>query len=155
MSTMIGFSALDSSLYIPELRLKRKESVLHEMVSRAHQAGIVRDADLLGETLMLRERVGSTALGKGVAVPQARSVAVMEPRLVVARSKRGIQWDAPDDLPVHIVLLALSPPELSDEIYHDFVARAVAVGRLQRNRQKLIEAESFEAVAAVLREVSA
>ena len=154
MTTSIGLSVLDSSLYISELRPKRRDSALQEMIVCAHRAGAVRDPVLLRETLSIRERVGSTAIGKGVAVPHARSLAVVEPRLVVARSKRGIDWGAADGDPVRLVLLAISPSELSDEVYHEFIARAVAVGRLQRNRHKLIEAVSFEAVASVLREVA-
>lgn len=153
MSIAIGPSVLDSSLYIPEIRLKRKESVLHDLVERASRAGVVRDVTLLAETLGLRERVGSTAIGKGVAVPYARSISVIESRLVVAISKRGVAWDAADEQPVQLVLLVLSPAESSEETHFDLVARAVAVARLQRNRQKLIEAGSFEAVAAVLRDV--
>jgi mannitol/fructose-specific phosphotransferase system IIA component (Ntr-type) len=153
MSIAIAPSVLDSSLYIPELKHKRKESILQELAGRAHEAGVVRDAALLTEVLLLREKAGSTGVGKGIAVPYARSVAVIETRLVVARSKRGVPWDAPDDLPVQIVLLALSPAEISEELHFDLVSRAVQVGRLQRHRQKLIEAASFEAVAAVLRDV--
>jgi mannitol/fructose-specific phosphotransferase system IIA component (Ntr-type) len=153
MSLAIGPTVLDSSLFIPELKLKRKESILQDLVSRAASAGAVRDAMLLRETLLLRERLGSTGIGKGVAVPYARSLAVIEPRLVVARSSRGVPWDAPDGLPVHLLLLVLSPAEHSEEAHLDFISRAVAVARLQRNRQKLIEADGFEAVAAVLKEV--
>ena len=154
MSTAIGFSIIDSSLYIPELRSKRKDSALLELGNRASQAGAVRDPILLREILAVRERFGTTAIGKGVAVPHARSLSVDEPRIVVGRSRRGLDWSAPDDLPVHLVLLVLSPAGCSEESHHELVSRAVAVGRLQRNRQKLIEAGSFEVVASVLREVS-
>jgi mannitol/fructose-specific phosphotransferase system IIA component (Ntr-type) len=154
MSTSIGLSVLDSSLYISELRPKRKETALHEMVARAHLSGAVRDPELLLETLLLRERLGTTAAGKGVAVPNARSLSVVDPRLVVARSHRGIEWGAADEQPAQIVLLVLSPVELSDESHHEFIARAVGVMRLQRNRQRVLAAEGFESIATVLREVS-
>lgn len=155
MSIAIGASVLDSSLYIPELKLKRKESVLQELAERARQAGVVRDASLLRETLLKRERAGSTAIGKGVAVPYARSVSVIESRLVVARSRRGVAWDAPDGLPVNLVLLALSPSEHSEEIHFEMVTRAVSVGRVQRHRQRILEADGFAAVAAALKEMLA
>ena len=154
MSSAIGVSVLDPSLYIPELKLRRRDSALHQMVSRAHGAGAVREPALLLETLALRERRVSAALGKGVAIPQARSIAVIEPRLVVARSKRGIDWSAPDRALVHLILLVLAPAELPEEAHHEFIARAAGVALLQRNRQKLLAAEGFEAVAAVLREVT-
>jgi len=47
----------------------------------------------------------------------------------------------------------LSPAELGEEAHHDFVARAVAVARLQRNRQRLLEAPGYREAAQVLREV--
>jgi len=153
MSIAIVSSVLDSSLDIPQLKLKRRGSALLELAELAHQAGTVRDASLLHGTLLLRERAGSSAIGKGVAVPYARSISVIESRLVVARAPRGIPWDAPDGQPVQLVLLALSPAEHSEEIHLELLSRAVAAARLQRNRQKLIEAESFDAVAAVLKEV--
>jgi mannitol/fructose-specific phosphotransferase system IIA component (Ntr-type) len=155
MSIAIGLSVLDPSLYIPELRPRRKDSALLEMAGRAHQAGALRDFSLLSDLLTLRERAGSTAIGKGVAVPHARSIAVIDPRLLIARSRRGIDWGAADEQPVHLVLLALAPAETSEEFFHDLVARTVAIARLQRNRQKLADAASFDAVAAVMREVTA
>jgi mannitol/fructose-specific phosphotransferase system IIA component (Ntr-type) len=154
MAMAIDLSVLDSSLYIPELKPKRKESILEELVCRAHLHGVVRDPVLLRDTLALREKLGSTCVGKGVAIPNARSVGVIEPRLVIARSRRGIEWNAADQAPVHLILLVLSPGEFSEELHGEMVGRTAAAMRLQRNRQKLIEATSFEAVTAVLREVS-
>jgi mannitol/fructose-specific phosphotransferase system IIA component (Ntr-type) len=154
MTTSIGPAVLDSSLYIAELRVKRKESVLQELVRCAHGAGAVREPELLLETLGLREKLGTTALGKGVAVPNARSLAVPDPRLVVARAAKGIDWKAPDELPVQIVLLVLSPAEASIDAHHEFLGRAIGFARLQKNRQRLLDAAGFAEVAAVLREVA-
>ena len=143
---------LDSSLYIPELKARTKESGLAQLVTVAHRSGAVRGAGQLLELLRLRERLGTTALGKGVAVPHARSLTVDRPSLVVARSLRGVEWDAPDGLPANLLLLVLSPGEWGEEAHHSFLARAVGAARLQRNRQRLLEAESFDDVAGVLRE---
>jgi mannitol/fructose-specific phosphotransferase system IIA component (Ntr-type) len=148
-------SVLDSSLYIPELRTRRRDSVLAEMVARAQDCGVIRLPEVLRELLLVRERIGCTAIGKGVAVPHARSVSVLGPRLVVARSHRGIDWAAPDGLPVTLVFMALSPAESSETAHHQLVSSAIAVARYQRNRSKLLDAKSFDVVSAVLREVMA
>lgn len=148
-------SVLDSSLYIPELRSKRRESVLAEMVTRAHECGVIRLPDVLRDLLLVREKLGCTGIGKGVAVPHARSVSVIGPRLVVARSHRGIDWSAPDHLPVTLVFLALSPAEVSEATHHRLVSGAIAVARYQRTRSKLLDAKSFDVVSAVMREVMA
>lgn len=152
---MLGMATpvLDSSLYIPELKARTRESVLAQLAAVVHRAGVVRGAGPLLELLRLRERLGTTAIGKGVAVPHARSLTVDRPSLLVARSHRGVEWDAPDGLPANLLLLVLSPGEWGEEAHHAFLARAVGVARLQRNRQRLLEAESFTDVAGVLREV--
>ena len=155
MSIAIGLSVLDSSLYIAELKTRRVSSVLNELVARAHSAGTARDPALLRETLALRERLRLTPILKSVAVPHARSLAVAEPRIVVARSHRGIDWSAPDEQLVHVVLLVLSPPDVSPEAHLESVARAAAVARLQRNRQRLLDATEFSAVALVLGDLGA
>ncbi len=155
MSEITLPSVLDSSLYIPDLRTRRRESVLAEMVACAHAHGVIRHPEVLSELLVLRERVATTAIGKGVAVPHARSVAVLGSRLVVARSSRGIDWGAPDAAPVTLVFLAISPTETSLAAHHHLVAGAIAVARYQRTRSKLLEAKSFEVVSSVMREVMA
>lgn len=148
-------SVLDSSLYIPELRSRRRDSALAELVARAHAGGVLRHPDALLDLLLVRERLGPTAIGKGVAVPHGRSLTVLEPRLVVARSRRGVEWNAPDGLPVTLVFLALSPSEVSEASHHHLVAGAIGVARYQKTRSKLMEAKSFDVVSAVMREVLA
>ena len=149
MTTQIGPSVLDSSLYIPELKLRRKPPILQILVEHASRAGVVREPGVLNETLGLRERLCCTGIGKGVAVPHVRSIAITESRLLIARSRRGIDWDAPDGVAVQLVLLVLSPSEVGEEAHADFVSRAAAIGRLQRNRTRLLEARDFADVALV------
>ncbi len=153
MTVAIVPSVFDSSLFIPDLRPKKRDSALSELAARAHASGTVRHLDLLCATLAMRESVVPSAIGKGVAIPNARSLAVIEPRLVVARSRRGIDWGAADGQLVHLVLLVLSPAEVVVEAHHDFVARAAGVARLQRNRTRLLEAPGYREAAQVLREV--
>jgi mannitol/fructose-specific phosphotransferase system IIA component (Ntr-type) len=143
---------LDPALYIPELKSRTREPVLAQLVEVARRAGVVRGPEPLLELLRLRERLGSTAIGKGVAVPHARSLTVERPSLLLARSHRGVEWDAADGQPVTLVLLALTPGEWGDDAHHAFLASAVGVARLQRNRQRLLDADSFAEVAGVLRE---
>ncbi|HYM80938.1 MAG TPA: PTS sugar transporter subunit IIA [Candidatus Limnocylindria bacterium] len=145
-------SAFDLAHCIPDLKPKRRDAALAELVGLAHQSGSVREAEPLLDLLLLRERLGTTAIGKCVAVPHARSLTVVRSQLVVARSKRGVDWNAPDGQPIQLILLVLSPAEATDAAHQGFLARAVAVARLQRNRQKLLDAPSFE-IAQRMREL--
>jgi len=152
MSISIG-PALHPAHHITDLKTRRRDSALHELVRHAHAAGAVGEEALLYATLLLRERLGATAVGRGVAVPNARSLAVLGPRLLIGRSRRGIEWGAPDGALVHLVLLALSPSEASVAAHHGLVARAVAAIRPARVRQRLLESEDPEDAGGLLHEV--
>ena len=151
----IAPSIFDSSLYIPDLKVRRKESVLHEMVECAHRAGAVTSAEPLHRLLALRESLGATSPGRCIAVPAARSLVVPEPRIVVARSRRGIEWGAGDGLPVQLVFLVLSPSDCGDSVHLDLIARIAAAARPVRSRQKMLEGPGFEPIASTLRELMA
>ena len=155
MTTLIAPSVLDPSLYIPDLKTKRKASVLQELVTLAHGARAVREPEVLRDTLSLRERLACSGIGKGVALPHARSIAVVEPRLVIGRSLRGVAWEAADGVDVQLVVLVLSPAEASEDAHATFVAHAASVTRLQRNRARILEAEEFGAVAGLFGEAFA
>jgi len=145
----------DLSLCIHDLKSKKKDAALAEMASAAVEAGIASEGTLLLESLKMRERLGSTAIGKGVALPHARSVTVSQGRILVARAPRGIDWSAEDESPVQLVLMILAPAEWSDEAFHSLLGRAGATARLQRTRQKLLAAPSVEGLATVWREAMA
>lgn len=140
---------------ISELKTRKRESVLQELARHAQGAGVVRGVDVLQAALSLRERLCASAVGRGVAVPNARSLAVLEQRVLIARSHRGIDWGAQDGEPVRLVLLVLSPAELGASSHHDLLARAVASTRPARVRQRLLEAQGTAELAVLLREALA
>jgi PTS system nitrogen regulatory IIA component len=155
MPVAVAPPSFDLSLCIPDLKSKKKDAALAEIAAAAALAGLASDAELLLEVLKLRERLGTTAIGKGVAIPHARSLTVTHARLLVARAPRGIEWNAPDDAPVQLVFAALAPSEWPEEAFHGLVARAASSARLQRNRQKLLAAPSLEGLAVAFREAIA
>jgi PTS system nitrogen regulatory IIA component len=152
MSISIG-PVLHPAHLISELKTRRRESALGEVARWAHRTRLVREPELLRGTLWMRERLGSTAVGRGLATPNARSLLVLEPLVLLGRSRRGIEWAAPDGEPVRLVLLALSPPGVPARTHTQFVARALAVVRPARTRQRLLESECSDELAAALREV--
>ncbi len=155
MTLVTALPGHDLSLCIPDLKSKKKDAALGEMVEAARAASLVNGGDLLLELLKLRERLGSTGIGKGVALPHARSLTVSQPRILVARSAKGIDWQAHDQAPVHLVLLTLAPAEWSDDAFHALLGRAASSSRLQRTRQKLLAAPSREELALAFREALA
>ncbi len=138
------------ALCIPELGPRKRDSALLFMLGHARAAGAVGDVDSVHELLLLRERLGSTGVGKGVAAPNARALAVLEARCILARSERGIDWNSPDGMPVHLVLLVLSPPELPVLAHVESVASAMTLTRLARARARLLEAHGAAEMSAII-----
>ena len=147
----------DPSRFISDLRSRRHDGVLCELVDAAVSAGAVRARQALLEILKLRDRVLPSAVVRDAVLIGARSLAVTRPFLAVGRSERGVAWGGPasDAEPVHLVVLALAPAEWSEDLFHAFLGRAGALVRLQRQRQRLVAAGSEQLLAALMREVGA
>ena len=151
MAILVG-PELHPSLVIPDLGLRGKEAALLDRARRARDAGRARDPERVRAALLVRERWGSTSPGRGMAFPNARSLLVDEVCIVLARSRRGIDWAAPDEEPVHLIVLLLSPAETSVEVHHEALTRIVTGVKPARVRTRLLEAQGAEAIAALARE---
>ena len=141
---------LRSTLYLPNLSARRKTSALEEMVQALVPAGVTRYPAAILDLLAQREALGSTAIGKGIAVPHARSALIAERAVLVARSIRGIDFDAPDGKSVQLFFLIVAPSAGQDPIYLKLLADIVRAVRLTKVRQRLIEAPDFTAVQEAL-----
>jgi mannitol/fructose-specific phosphotransferase system IIA component (Ntr-type) len=78
---------------------------------------------------------------------------VIEPRLLIARAPKGIDWSSADDTPVVLIVVALCPAESSETAFYDLLARGLAIVKLQRHRQKLIDAPTPAARQLAVREL--
>lgn len=143
------------ALFLSELRARRKSAVLEELVQVLAGAGVTRHPEAILELLRQREALGSTGIGKGIAVPHARSTLISERVVVLARSKKGVEFDAVDGAPVHLIFLIVAPPIEPDPVYLKLLAEIVHSVRLARVRQKLLDAPTFEAAREVLRAAAA
>ncbi|MEZ5922953.1 MAG: PTS sugar transporter subunit IIA [Hyphomicrobiaceae bacterium] len=93
---------------IPSLRAKNKKQLLLELALRASAGTGIGHQQIL-ETLLQRESLGSTGIGKGVAIPHARLSGIDRIFCVFARLEDGIDFDASDREPVDLVFLLLAP----------------------------------------------
>lgn len=149
MSILVG-PALHPAQLIPDLKSRTRDAALGELSRQAQGTGVTREPAALRAALLMRERLGPTAMGRGFAVPNARSLLVTRPVSLLGRSRVGVDWGAEDDVAVRIVLLVLSPAETSAPCHVAAVARAVAAARHARARQRLFESDSPEEIAGLL-----
>lgn len=138
-------SVTRTPLDILELRHRRRDNTLAQLAAAAAKNGVVRDVDALAALLVRRERLGTTALGKGVALTHARSIVVTRPFWIVGRAPRGVEWSAPDDEPVLLAVLYLAPHAQPAAAHLARLAAAAQALRQQRTRQRLATADASAA----------
>jgi PTS system nitrogen regulatory IIA component len=91
-----------------DVRAADKASVLKELAARA-AAALNLPVDMVVSEIEKRDELGSTGIGRGVAIPHARLREVKKPLALLARLKSAIEFDAIDGKPVDLVFLLLLP----------------------------------------------
>ncbi len=88
-----------------------------------------RSRDTIRRLLGRRELLGSTAVGRGIAIPHCRSLAVPRLRMAYARLASGLDWEAMDREPVRHLFLIVAPPVEVSNLYLSVVARLAQIAR--------------------------
>jgi mannitol/fructose-specific phosphotransferase system IIA component (Ntr-type) len=98
---------------IPDLAATNKEGVIREMVESLRAAGQFRGADVedIVRAILKREFLGSTGIGRGVAIPHTKHSSVERLIGTVAVSPKGVGFDSLDGEPVHVFVLLISPQD--------------------------------------------
>ena len=142
-----------SDLLAPEavlasLKAQTKKQLLQELAARAQVRTQLPEKQIF-ETLNERERLGTTGVGAGIAIPHGRMAGVVNITGVFARLESAIDYEAVDGQPVDLVFMLLAPENAGA----DHLKALARVSRLLRNQQtceKLRAAKSAEALYAIL-----
>lgn len=142
---------LDEALIIPDLRASEREGALREMIRHLS----VRDRRFSGKELFLklleRERLGSTAVGDGYAIPHCRLKALDDPMVLLAVSRQGVVFEAVDGKPVHIFFLVVTPAENPDLNLQILAALAYLIRRSPSLLKKMRKARDGAELRAMIR----
>jgi nitrogen PTS system EIIA component len=133
---------------IAQLRAPTKRQVLQELARRAGIVTGIADRRIY-DALLERERLGTTGIGNGVAIPHCRLAELGRLCGLFARLERPIPYDAIDDEPVDLLFLLLAPTDAGAE----HLKALARVSRLLRDRavcEKLRGANSADALYALL-----
>jgi len=135
---------------IPSLRSQGKKQLLQELSERIAPICDIPERRIF-ETLIERERLGSTGMGQGIAIPHGRLSGLKKIVGMFARLETAIAYDAVDNQPVDLVFLLLAPEGAGA----DHLKALARVSRLLRNQQtceKLRAAKDPEVLYALLTE---
>jgi mannitol/fructose-specific phosphotransferase system IIA component (Ntr-type) len=135
-----------SSLLIPErinlnIKAKKKHDALEELINLVKTGG---DSELLLETILTREELGSTGIGKGISIPHCRSLLTDKLEVAVGRSKSGIEYDAIDKKPVHLLFLIVAPPQDPGNQYLITLGKVAMICQELIKKKKIFESQTPE-----------
>jgi len=132
----------------PLLATTAEDAILHLAGAMAQEAGLsVPDVQ---RAVLEREQLKATGIGDGIAVPHARIPGLAAPLLGVGLSRAGLDFNAPDGQPAHLVFLLLTPPD-DDSAQLELLAD---IGRIFRNRdirERAMDIRNFTELRALLR----
>jgi fructose-specific phosphotransferase system IIA component len=140
----------EPELCLFNLRSKKKFTVLNEMVEHLVKQGKVSNTELIMEMLKNRENLGSTGLGKGVAFPHGKSLAIKELTVLFGRSSHGIDFDAVDGKDVNVFFLILAPTDSNAETYLELLSNLLSIIKQPDKLNKLYEVQDYESLTDVL-----
>lgn len=136
---------------IPSLSAATKDGVLEELALKL----VERHPDLNGKELLHilqeRERLGSTGIGDGIAVPHGKVKRMEGLALVFGRSQAGVEFHAIDGRPVHLFFL-LAAPEEAVGVHLKMLARISRILKDPSVRKRLVEAPDAAAIYAIISE---
>jgi PTS system fructose-specific IIA component len=131
-----------------------KEGCIEFLLDTLVTAGRVDDREQALSDLLEREEEATTGVGFGIGIPHAKTAAVSRPSVAFACSEAGIDFDAMDDQPAHLLFMLLVPEEGADEHLEILSALSRALMH-EAVRDSLREAETVEEIRTVLREAVA
>lgn len=108
----MGFADyLTSSCIALDQRISSKKKVLECLVNMLCDEHRCLDKDILFKKLIEREHLGSTAMGKGIAIPHCRITDLEQPVVGLLGLADGVDYDAPDEISVRLFLALVVPEE--------------------------------------------
>jgi PTS system nitrogen regulatory IIA component len=131
---------LEEDSIISDLKAKNKIGVLEELVESLKRFHPSVDKNALVKVLLERERLGSTGIGDGVAIPHGKFHALTHPVISFGRSRKGLDFESVDGEPAYLFFLLVAP-ENSASVHLKALAKIAKILKNSSFRKTLMEAQ--------------
>jgi len=145
---------LRDSLIFLDIDAKDKVEAIAKTVDLMHHSQAISDTAKFLEEVYERESLGSTGIGKGVALPHARTQYAKEIVITVTRLRKGVDFGAEDNEPVRLVFLLGTPHKAVGE-YLKVLAKLSKILRENGTTKKLLKAKSSVEVRKIIEDAEA
>ena len=134
---------IDEEYILPELKAKDKKEALEELVDALVRREPSIDKKALVKVLLERERLGSTGIGDGVAIPHGKFHGITHPIITLGRSRNGLDFESMDGEPTYLFFLLVAP-ENAANIHLKALATIARILKNSAFRKILMEAATQE-----------
>lgn len=145
---------LSSDAITVDLKATDKKSAIVELVEMLKSAKKVKKTDEIIEVVLEREKLGSTGIGQGVAIPHGKTDVLQEQVGAIGISKKGIEFNSLDGEPVHIVFLLVGPVEVAGQ-HLKALSRISRLFKDKFLRQAIRDAKTKEEVIKIIQQEDA
>src|SRR3990167_2232040 len=147
------FELIKEEDFLLDVSAKKKEDIIKEMLSvLAKNKGLEKIAKDLQKEVIARENVGTTAIGKGLAVPHVKTNLIKGIFGCLAFFRDGVDFKSLDDSKAHVVFLVVASPDLSVE-YLKLMSQATRVLKDAQNQRIIFSASDKTGILGVLKKV--
>ena len=136
---------------IADLVGTNKEEVLREVTDFLQIQGLIKNIESLLNTLIEREKLGSTGIGENVAIPHGKSDELSHIVTVFARSLKGVDFEALDQKPVHFVCMVIAPSNSTGQ-HLKTLARISRIFKSQNFRDCILKLQNADQIYSLLLE---
>ena len=145
--TLLDILSPDST--IVDLKGETKEEIIAELVDSLANNDAITDRDKVLQAVLEREKIMSTGIGDGIAIPHGKSDSVERLIAALGTQRRGVDFEALDGEPAYVFFLLVSPANVSGP----HIKALARISRLLKNdefKKKLIAAESSTAIIDII-----
>ncbi|MBI5727689.1 MAG: PTS sugar transporter subunit IIA [Ignavibacteriales bacterium] len=142
---------LSEATIIHQIQSTEKTDVINEMIDLFKDDPRVKDIEKVRETVLAREKIMSTGVGKNFAIPHGKTVATTDILCAFGRSATPLEYDALDQQPVHLLFLIVGQDNLVS-LHIKLLSRISRMMTKDDFREKLMNAATKEEILAIFRE---
>ena len=135
---------------VDTLESKNKNAVIRELYNNLKKTNLIKNEEQGLNDIFAREEMGSTGIGKKIALPHAKTKAVDELMITFGISRNGIAYNSIDDENVNIFFMFLCPENKTQE-YLKVLARISRLIREDRFVESLLKATTNEEILEIIR----
>lgn len=130
------------------LDVSSRQQAIEQLVENLDKRGKLKDKEAFLNAVLAREKLVSTGIGAGVAIPHAKLSSYDDFFIAVGILQRGVQWEALDGAPVRIIFLIGGPDDKQTE-YLQILSKLTYALKEEGRRKKILQLSSKEEIVSV------